>query len=132
MKNLTTIGRLLFALPFIFLGLNHFIMMDLYLGTISSYVPLGPFTIMLTGIFLILAGISIILNKYIKVSTVLLAILLASFIITIHIPNLFNADPAKSTIALVELLKDTSLLGGALMIAGYFREKDNDTKNTKA
>jgi len=122
MKNMSTIGRILFAIPFAIFGLNHFFFLDFYIGTVSSFIPLGPYTIILTGIFLIMASLSIIFNKYIKVSTILLSILLLIFILTIHIPGLFDPDPAKWQLALIELLKDTSLMGGALMIAGMVLE----------
>ncbi len=116
MKNLTTIGRILFALPFAFQGLNHFLFLDYYLGNFSSFIPLGPYTIMLVGVCLVLASISIIINKYMELSTILLAILLFIFIITIHIPGLYHSD--RFQVALIELLKDTSLMGGSLLIAG--------------
>jgi len=122
MKSLSVIGRILFAIPFAIFGLNHLLFYNFYIGTVSSFIPLGPYTIILTGIFLIMASLSIIFNKYIKVSTILLSILLLIFILTIHIPALF--DPEKWQFALVELLKDTSLLGGSLMIAGMMNEKE--------
>jgi putative oxidoreductase len=124
MKNLSTIGRILFAIPFAIFGLNHFLFLNFYIGTVSSFIPLGPYTIILTGIFLIMASLSIIFNKYIKVSTILLSILLLIFILTIHSPGLF--DPANWQFALIELLKDTSLLGGSLMIAGMMYEKEKE------
>lgn len=123
MKNVSMIGRMLFAIPFAIFGLNHFLFLDFYIGSVSSFIPLGPYTIILTGIFLIMASLSIIFNKYIKVSTILLSILLLIFILTIHIPALF--DPEKWRFALIELLKDTSLLGGSLMIAGVAFEREN-------
>jgi uncharacterized membrane protein YphA (DoxX/SURF4 family) len=124
MKNLSTVGRILFAIPFAIFGLNHFLFLDFYIGTVSSFIPLGPYTVILTGVFLIMASLSIIFNKYIKVSTILLSILLLIFILTIHIPGLF--DPEKWKFALIELLKDTSLLGGSLMIAGMMHEKEKE------
>ncbi len=121
MKNLTIIGRLLFALPFALQGLNHFLFLDYYIGNYSSFIPLGPYTIMLTGVFLMMASISIIINKYIELSSILLAILLFIFIVTIHIPGLFHAE--RLQIALIELLKDTSLMGGSILIAGMVSKK---------
>jgi putative oxidoreductase len=120
MKNLTTFGRIIFALPFAILGLNHFLFLDYYIGNLSSFIPLGPYTVMLTGIFLIMASISIIINKYVRISTILLAIMLLIFILSIHIPGLFN--PQSWRVAFIELLKDTSLMGGSLMIAGMVQE----------
>ena len=130
MKYLTSVGRILFALPFGILGLNHFLMKSYYLGMVSTFIPGGGYTIIITGLALIAACISIIAKKYIQLSCLLLALLLFIFILTIHVPGLF--DPTEvtivsmhtkfSTLALIELLKDTSLMGGALMIAGIYRE----------
>ncbi len=125
MKHLSTIGRILYAVPFAVFGLNHFLFVNFYIGSVSSFIPLGPYTIILTGIFLIMASLSILFNKYIKVSTILLAALLLIFILTIHIPGLFDPDPAKWQMALIGLLKDTSLMGGSLLVAGIMQESEN-------
>jgi putative oxidoreductase len=131
MKHLSTIGRILFALPFGILGLNHFFMKSYYTGIVSTFIPGGGYIIILTGLALIAACISIIAKKYIRLSCLLLALLLFIFIVTIHIPGLFNTEIVKilnldtkvSTLALIELLKDTALMGGALMIAGMYKEE---------
>jgi len=118
MKNISTIGRILFALPFAAFGTNHFIMMDYYLGTLTSFIPRSPYVMMLTGVLLIAVSISIITKKLIRLSTILLAIMLFIFIITIHIPHLVGGIDTE--IALIALLKDISLMGGSLMIAGIY------------
>jgi putative oxidoreductase len=123
MKNITNIGRILFALPFAVFGINHFIMMDYYLGMITSFIPLGAYTIILTGLMLIAVSISIIIKKFIRLSTIILSILLFLFIATIHIPNLINGD--SQTITLIAMLKDISLMGGSLMIAGIYSEEES-------
>ncbi len=122
MKKMTTIGRILFAIPFAIFGINHFLMTDYYLGVLTSFIPLGAYTIILTGIMLIAASISIISKKFVKLSTILLAVLLFIFIITIHIPHLLH-DTDKS-ITIIALLKDVSLMGGSLMIAGIYSEEE--------
>ena len=50
MKNITTIGRILFAIPFAIFGINHFLMTDYYVGMLTSFVPRGAYTIILAGI----------------------------------------------------------------------------------
>jgi putative oxidoreductase len=127
MKNLNTIGRILFAIPFALFGINHFLMLDYYLGMLTSFVPLGAYTIVLTGIMLIAASISIITKILVKFSTLMLAGLLFIFIVTIHIPHLFT--DADKTITIIALLKDISLLGGSLMIAGIYSEEEKSEKN---
>ena len=124
MKKLAAIGRILFALPFGILGLNHFVMYDYYLGQLSSFIPGGGFTIMFTGAVLIIASIAIMLKKFIPLVCWVLAGFLFLFIVTIHIPHLLYAtDPYQSKDALIELFKDTSLLGGSIMIAAFYTEK---------
>jgi len=121
MKSISTIGRILFAAPFAVFGINHFLMMDYYLGMLTSFIPLGAYTIILTGIMLIVASISIISKKFVKFSTIMLALLLFIFIVTIHIPHLFS--DADKTVTIIALLKDISLMGGSLMIAGIYSDE---------
>lgn len=126
MKNMMVIGRILFAVPFALFGINHFLMMNYYMGMLTSFIPLGAYTIILTGIMLIAASISIISGKLVKISTILLAILLFMFIVTIHIPHLIN--DADKTVDIIALLKDISLMGGSLMIAGIYSEEEKSKK----
>jgi putative oxidoreductase len=124
MNKLPLIGRILFAVPFGILGLNHFLMMDFYTPMLeSSFIPGGGYTILFTGILLIAACISIIMNRYVRIACAIIAFLLLMFILTIHIPQLFDKKPE----AFVELLKDTALLGGCLMIMGIYKS-DSEAK----
>lgn len=127
MNKITTAGRILFALPFAVFGINHFIMMDYYMGMLTSFIPRTGFIMILTGILLIAASISIITKKLVKLSTVLLAIMLFVFILTIHIPHLVSGS--DTTVTLITMLKDISLMGGSLMIAGIYSE--NETKKSR-
>ncbi len=126
MKKISTIGRILFALPFAVFGINHFLMMDYYMGMLTSFIPKTGYVMILTGIMLIAASISIITKKFLKLSTILLAILLFLFIITIHIPHLVHGIDTTAT--LIALLKDISLMGGSLMIAGMYSEEEEPGK----
>jgi uncharacterized membrane protein YphA (DoxX/SURF4 family) len=121
MNKIATIGRILFALPFALFGINHFIMMDYYMGMLTSFIPRTAFVMILTGLMLIAASISIITKKYVRLSTLLLAGLLFVFIITIHIPHLIQGN--NTTVTLIALLKDISLMGGSLMIAGIYSDE---------
>lgn len=122
MKNLTNLGRILFALPFAVFGINHFLMMDYYVGMLTSFIPLGAYTIILTGLVLIAVSISILTKKFVRQSTLILAALLLIFILTIHIPHLFKGEETPTI--LIALLKDISLMGGSLMIAGIYAEDE--------
>ena len=101
-------------------------MTDVFIGMMSSFIPGGAFTVLLTGALLIAGCISIILNKNLKIACFGLAGFLFIFIVTIHIPGLFTSN---WQIALVELLKDTGLMGGAIMIAVFSESlKSNNIK----
>jgi putative oxidoreductase len=123
MNKITTAGRILFAFPFAIFGINHFLMMDYYMGMLTSFIPQTAFLMILTGICLIAASISIITKKLVKVATLLLALLLFIFILTIHIPHLVHG--VDTTITMITMLKDISLMGGSLMIAGIYSDETN-------
>jgi uncharacterized membrane protein YphA (DoxX/SURF4 family) len=127
MNKLPVIGRILFAIPFGILGLNHFLMQDFYEGMLTSFIPGGGYTIIFTGILLIAACISIILNRNVRIACAVIAFLLLMFIFTIHIPQLFDADHETVKRSFIELLKDSALLGGSLMIMGIYKS-DSDVK----
>lgn len=118
MNKLSTFGRFLYALPFAIFGINHFVMMNYYMGLLTSFIPHTAFVLLLVGILMIAASISIMTGKLIRLSTILLATLLFIFILTIHIPHLVQGIDRTETI--INMLKDTSLLGGSLMIAGMY------------
>ena len=116
MKKLAFIGRLLFASPFGVMGLNHFLMTDVFIGMMSSFIPGGAFSVLLTGALLLLGCVLIILNKNLRIVAFGLAGFLFLFIVTIHIPGLFKPD---WQISLIELLKDVALMGSAIMIGVF-------------
>ena len=121
MNKISTLGRILYALPFAVFGINHFVMFDYHMGMLTSFIPFGGYLIILTGVLLIAASISIIFRKFVKVAAIALAALLLVFILAIHIPNLF--DPASHMDGMINLLKDTSLMGGSILIAGACNDK---------
>src|SRR4029079_14868867 len=99
---------------------------------VPEFLPGGIVWVYMTGVAFILVGVSFITNKYVKVASYLLAVLLLVFILTIHIPNALNAgDATFRQIAMINVLKDTALMGFALHIAAgahhqslHFEESD--------
>jgi len=116
MNNLKNVGRIMFAVPFAMFGIMHILMPNNMTGIVPSWVPGGVFWVYVTGMALVAAAISIIAKKQIYLASVLLAVLLGVFVITIHIPALLGGDQ----MAMGGMLKDISLAGGALLIAGLF------------
>lgn len=108
-------GRLLFAVPMILFGIMHFMAGESMAAYVPSYVPGGVFWVYFTGLALVLAGVSIAINKVANIGAGLLGVLLLVFVFTMHLPNvLAGQDP----MALGNLLKDVVMAGGAFYIAG--------------
>src|SRR2546421_4669385 len=108
----TTIARILFAIPFAIFGILHLMNAD----KMAGYVPIpgGAFWMYFTGVALIAAAVSMVTRKLVKIAAIGLAVFLLLTIILIQIPGLSN--PQMAQMAMTGLLKDTSLLGGALLI----------------
>lgn len=116
MKNsifkISAIGKYLFALPMIIFGLFHFMNANAMAGMVP--IPGGIFWIYLTGLALLLSGLSIIIKKYDDWSSFLLAALLLVFVLTIHLPGVITGGE-MAQMSMTNLLKDLALAGGALI-----------------
>ncbi|MDI7225633.1 DoxX family protein [Leptospira santarosai] len=112
------IGKIVYAVPFAIFGLFHFISGPAMTGIVPSYIPFPIFWVYATGLALIAASVSVITGIKTYLATVLLAVLLGIFVVLVHLPGAAAGNQA-STIA---LLKDVSLLGAALLVAGTSKD----------
>ncbi|MFN0200472.1 MAG: DoxX family protein [Bacteroidia bacterium] len=117
MEKVTSLGRYIFAVPFLVFGLFHFMKAN----DMAAMSFIGVSGVYLSGAGLVAGAISMFIGKYDKLASLLMAVLLLLFIATIHAPGL--SDPSNQT-AMGGLLKDLGLLGGCLMYAHAFA-KDN-------
>src|SRR5687768_9230078 len=106
------------SIVMIIFGLQHFIRpMDL-LVKVPDFLPGGIFWVYMTGAAFILAALSFMTNIWVRTVAYLLALMLFTFVITIHIPNYMDtADPQYQQMALMNALKDAALAAFALYIA---------------
>lgn len=109
----------MYALVFVYYGVNH-LAHGQELAPIVP-VPGGAFWVYFTGIAMIAAGIAIIFGKPARIAGYLLALLLLTYIASIHLPGLIkgNLDAPGN------LLKDLGLMAGAIIIANIAPEKKN-------
>jgi len=99
-------------------GVFHFLHPHDLLIFVPAFIPGGIIWVYFVGAAFILVALSFLTNKLVKLSGYVLAILLIIFIISIHIPNYLNAgDKEMRQLALINLLKDTAIVGFALHIA---------------
>lgn len=110
--NISKIGKFLFAIPMVIFGLFHFLNANAMAGMVP--IPGGVFWIYLTGTALIIAGISIIIEKLDDWFSFLLAALLLIFVLTIHLPGVLGGGD-MAQLFMTNLLKDLALAGGALI-----------------
>lgn len=120
--NTTTMGRIIFALPFGVFGVLHFMSGSQMAVMIPGFLPGGVFWVYFTGVALIGACVSILLKKFIRPVALLLALMLFVFVLTIHLPGLGSSDMMMQQAAMSGLLKDMGLMGAALIVAGVFRD----------
>jgi putative oxidoreductase len=116
------VARIFFAIPFLGFGIGHLTNASMMAGMVP--IPGGEIWVYVTGIAMIMAGIAAITKFQGKLAMLLLALLLFTYIVTIHIPMMMN--PETMQMGMIGLYKDAGLMGGALLLAGIFhREKTN-------
>lgn len=107
MNSILGLGKYLFAIPFAVFGVFHFMNADAMAGMAFG----SPILVYIAGAGLIAASVSILIGKYDKLATVLLAVLLLIFVFAVHLKSASAGDYSG-------LLKDIALAGAAMMYAG--------------
>ena len=135
MKHYHIVSRVaiyLLSVVLIAFGVFHF----MYPRDLLVYVPPslvgGIKWAYVVGAAFVLVGLSFMTNQYVKFTGYILAALLLFFILWIHLPNYLNAgDKEMRQLALINILKDTAIMGFALHVAAgahhqHFHLEDAD------
>ena len=120
MKNILKLGRWLFASMFAIFGLLHFGPLEFTLDYIPTYLPFPVFWVYFAGVALIAFSISAWTGTLDQLAAVLLALMMLSFILIIHIPRAVEGD----FMGILGVFRDTANLGAALMYADKYA-RDN-------
>jgi uncharacterized membrane protein YphA (DoxX/SURF4 family) len=115
MNSILGIGKYLFAVPFAIFGFFHLTNAATFNEMVGP--PGGEVMVYITGILLLAASVSMLIGKFDKLATVLLALMLILFALIIHLPSAMEGNAGQ-------LLKDIALAGGALMYANSYA-RDN-------
>ncbi|HKJ81681.1 MAG TPA: DoxX family membrane protein [Ignavibacteriaceae bacterium] len=119
MKMLTgNIFRIIYAGIFSIIGINHIVNASEFAKYFPSYIPDSKDIVLIIGFILIAASVFILLNKFVKPICISLSIFLLVVVFAIHLPGLLNIEIMKTS--MFNVLKDTGLAGGGLLIAGIF------------
>lgn len=117
MNGIINLGRYIFAIPIIVFGVFHF----MAASDMAAMAPFGgEIIIYITGLCLILAGISIIIGKYDKLAAVLLALLILLFALLVHGRSAMDGG---NQMAMSSMLKDITIVGAALIYAQVAKDK---------
>lgn len=120
-----TVSRIavtILGIVMIVFGLYHFMKPQTLLVYVPEFIPGGLIWVYVVGLAFILAGVSFITHRRVKLAGYLLALLLFIFVLSIHLPNYLNAgDSDMKQVAFVSLLKDTALGAFAMYIASNAR-----------
>lgn len=117
---IAAIARAIFALPFVVFGIVHLVSVQQMAPMVP--MPNGAFWVGFTGVCMIAAGVSLIIDRAVWLSMPLLALLLCVYIVFLHIPELF--EPQTQAMGMAAILKNLGLAGGALAFAVlYPRER---------
>ncbi|MBC7949353.1 MAG: DoxX family protein [Chitinophagaceae bacterium] len=118
-RIISRIAIYLLALIMIIFGLYHIRHPRDMLAYVPTNLPGGINWVYFVGIALIVAAISFIFNKFVKLTAYLLALLLILFVITVHYPTYNQAGDAEiRQTAFIDMLQDLALAAFALHIAG--------------
>ena len=103
----------------IIFGLYHFKNPKALMEYVPSDIPNPILGVKIVGAVFILAAVSFIFNKYVKITAYLLALMLFIFAFFIHGEIYMNAGTEEVKVnALINILKDTAMAAFALHIAG--------------
>jgi putative oxidoreductase len=117
MKYLVLIGRILFSAIFILTMMSHF-KYETVTYAASQGLPLAPFLVPLSGIIAITGGLSILLGYKAKAGAWLIVLFLVPVTFYMH-AFWKTTDPMYVQMQMANFMKNTSLLGAALLIS-YF------------
>jgi uncharacterized membrane protein YphA (DoxX/SURF4 family) len=110
------IGRVLFALVFLASGLNHLTKAKAMVGYAQfKKVPMPAASIYLSGIIMLLGGISVVLGIYADLGSIVLAALLIVMAVKMH-DFWAQSDPQAKQGETAAFFKNVSMAGAALFM----------------
>lgn len=109
------IARVLFAFMFLGSGINHLKQADAMTGYAQfKKVPMPKLSVQLSGVVMLLGGLSVILGVWTDIGALALAILLVLMAVKMH--DYWNADEASKQTEMIGFMKNISMAGGAVFM----------------
>lgn len=115
MNTIRNIGKFLFVLPFAAFGFLHFGPLEFSIDYVPQWLPAPAFWVYFVGVCLLAFPISALLKKWDGLASLLLAILLMIFVLSIHIPKAISGD----FLGVIATFRDVCMSGAALLYLAY-------------
>jgi uncharacterized membrane protein YphA (DoxX/SURF4 family) len=110
------LSRLILGLYFIFSGLSHFFQLSSMAGWVKSKnVPLPSLMVILTGILLLIGGLSILLGIYIQVGVLVLTLFFLPVTFVMH-DFWRETDPQMKMMQMINFMKNLALWAAILAL----------------
>ena len=110
------IARILFSFMFVMSGVNHLTQPDAMVGYATfKKVPMPKQSVLLSGVLLLLGGLSVILGVWADLGALVLVVLLVIMAVKMH-DFWTQTDPHAKQVEMVGFMKNIGLAGGALFI----------------
>ncbi len=132
-KALIFASRILFGVPILFFGFEHFLHPEYAPGVplaklTPAWVPMRLFGADLVGAVLLVAGGAVLLNKWSRLASSCVGLAMVVLTAGLYLPILAMAHGTDALMEGVNYVFDTLLFGGAaLLIAGAMPEEEQDT-----
>jgi putative oxidoreductase len=118
------IARILFAFMFVMSGINHLTKTDAMTGYAQfKKVPAAKLSVQLSGILMMLGGLSIILGVFLDLGAIVLAVILVAMAVKMH--DFWAADESAKQTEMIGFLKNISMAGGALFMFAIAATEDS-------
>ena len=107
---ISRVAVVLFAIVIAVFGLFHFIDPENLILFVPSYMPSSHIWVYVMGSLLILTALSIVLNVRVKLATYVLALLLVSFALAIHLQGYLSlSDKQLKALSFLNMIQDLAL-----------------------
>jgi uncharacterized membrane protein YphA (DoxX/SURF4 family) len=115
LEKFIVLGRVFAAAPLAVFGAEHFLNVRAFSPAVPGWIPFHPFWIVFVGVALFAGALSLAWNRYTRLASMLLAIMIFVFVLTIHIPRV---AASHDRISWAVVLRDTAFAGGFLAFSG--------------
>jgi len=118
-------GPFFFGWPLAVFGAQHIVFLSLVVNGVPAWMPGHLFWALFVGVALIAAALSLTTGIMADKAALLAGVMLFCFVLMIYVPNLVQ-NPGD--LAVTQLLRDLSMSGGALALAGTLAENGRWSK----